>query len=469
MKKLFPKNSAKIDKIEITNDTISSRGGLVLFMRYVQETQFYTLIANTLTDIKINKKGLPLFQVVKQLIAFFIDRTFSAISGFDDLKKNAGYTASLENTSNEMASSHQIKRFFSKLMFNKITNKVYRKILHELFVWRLLLEKPDIITLGGDTMVLNNDDALQREGSEPTYKKEKGFQPLHISWGWFLIDVLFRSGSKHSNHGTDFIDTVTDIVNLIRTRYKQDVPIILVADSGFFDQKNFNYFEDTLKIHYIITGKMYDYIKEDLSQLDDSNFTKFNKNNMWSYYEFGGRLKSWDRFRRVIFTTLATDDNGQFCLDFIKTDMLLYTNIGIDPSMTDQLIRAGGKQLLSPDAIIAKAHERGTDELIHRSVKELALKEQLPFKHFEMNKGYYYFLVFAHFLYECFKRDVSYDVLPITSYPNTFRRQLIDFAGKITHSKKQISLKVTSYIFNKFNILELWKRCQNPPQIVFLQ
>jgi hypothetical protein len=468
MKKTNHQSSAKINKIETTNDVISGRGGLALFMRYVEQTQFYNLVQNVLGHIKMSKKGLSLFQFMKQMIAFIINGTYMSISSFDKYKQDAGYTALLENKSEEMASSHQIKRFFRKLMNNRVSNAIYRKILHELFVWRLTMEQPSIIILGADTMVLNNDDALKREGVEPTYKKKKGFQPLHISWGSYLIDVLFRSGSKHSNHGKDLINCVTDIVKLIRKRYNQDIPIILVADSGFFDQKNFEYFENKLGIFYIITGKMYEDIKQYLNQIDFSVYRKFNNNGIWSYFEFGNTLKSWKKFRRAIFTTLETDEQGQFCLEFVKTDMLLYTNIGLDDKMTQQLIAAGGEQLLTADSIIAAAHQRGGDELIHRSIKELAEKEQLPFEKFEMNQGYYYLLVFAHFLFESYKRDVTVDVLPVTSYPNTFRRQLIDFAAKIVSHSGQIILKVTTSIYNRIKILELWERCQSPPVIVSL-
>jgi hypothetical protein len=89
----------------------------------------------------------------------------------------------------------------------------------------------------------DNDDAKKREGNEVTYKRKKGFQPLHISWGSFLVDVMFRKGSAHSNHGTDYIDRVCSIVKLIRTRYSPDVPILICGDSGFADQKAYQVFE----------------------------------------------------------------------------------------------------------------------------------------------------------------------------------------------------------------------------------
>ena len=257
-----------------------------------------------------------------------------------------------------MASSHQIKRFFRKLMFNNITNGVYRKILHQLFIWRLKIEKPKYIELGVDTMVMDNDDAKKREGSEPTYKKKKGFQPLHISWGSYLVDVLFRSGSKHSNHGTDYIDTVRDIVNLIRDKYQSDIPIILRADSGFFDQKAFTYFEEELKILYVVTGKMYEDIKSYISGIDYKQYRKYTANGIWSYFEFGS----------------SADE-----LEFAKTDSIIYTNIGQDTELTGQLKNAcKNEDIVTAESIISLAHGRGADELIHRSIKDRGIMETLP-------------------------------------------------------------------------------------------
>ena len=239
----------KINKIKVSDEKLSSRGGLSLILRYVENIKLYELITGTiLLKVVFFSKGLQLQQFVKQMIAFFIDGTDMSISGFDRKKKDKAYAAVLENTEKEMASSHQIKRMFIKL--SVMPNWLYNKILHRLFIWRLKIENPQIIILGVDTMVLDNDDSKKKEGCEPTYKKKKGFQPLHISWGVFLIDVMFRNGKAHSNHGTDYTDRVTVIVKLIRKLYSKNVPIILCADSGFADQKAYDIF-DELGIHFI--------------------------------------------------------------------------------------------------------------------------------------------------------------------------------------------------------------------------
>ena len=154
-------------------------------------------------------------------------------------------------------------------------------------------------------MVMDNDSSQKREGNEVTYKHKKGFQPLYISWDSFLIDVLFRKGSAHSNHGSDYTDRVTAIVKLIRKRYSKDVPIIICADSGFADQMAYETFEEKLGIHFITTGKIYNGIKEYVQGLPNKSFDEISKNKaLWKFTEFGNKLGSWSKFRRCIFTRL---------------------------------------------------------------------------------------------------------------------------------------------------------------------
>ena len=466
MRKKEDKNQTKINKIEITNDTISGRGGLILLIHYVENTKLFSLINRYFGHIKLSKKGLTLNQFVKQIIVFFMDGTDMSITGFDRKKNDESYTSVLENTQEEMASSHQIKRFFGK--FSIVYNITFRKILAVLFIWRLLIEKPEYIILQIDTMVLDNDDTHKREGCEPTYKRKKGFQPLHITWGPYIIDALFRSGSKHSNHGNDVIESVKRIVKLIRKYYK-DVPIILNMDSGFMADENFTYFEEKLRIHYVSTGKLYKDIKNYAKKLTPELYSDYKKGKiLWKFVEFGNKLKSWTKMRRCIYTTMNTDDKGQMVFEFMRPDNIIYTNLGNDKYLDKRLIEAGGKEYLSPEGIIELSHQRGKDELIHRSLKELATKEQLPFKKMYMNRAYYYFMVLSHFLFESYKRDVLKDVVSIVSYPNTIRRRFIDFAVKVTKHSGYHIMNVTQAVFDNLKIEKIWELCNRPPKIRLL-
>ena len=458
----------KINKISITDDKITARGGITFFLRYIENLKLYELISSVvLLKVVFGNKGLKLQQFLKQMFAFFIDGTDMSIAGFDKKKTDKGFTAILENKENEMASSHQIKRMFAKLSF--IPNKLYNKILNELFIWRLKIDNPIIIILGIDTMVLDNDDSLKKEGCEPTYKRKKGFQPLHISWGVFLIDVLFRNGKAHSNHGTDYIDRVTAIVELIRSRYNSDVPILLCADSGFADQKAFDHF-DSIGIHFITTSRIYKDVKEYAELYPSKAYGELTKNkSVWKFFEFASKRGTWKCYRRSIFTTISCDASGQYVLDLKgnKTDNLIFTNIGTNPEADHKLRKAGGEEYFEAKNIIELSHSRGADELIHRSIKELATKEQLPFKNMGMNRTYYFLLVISHFIFETYKRDVTKDVIAVTSYPNTFRRKVIDFAAKITSGSGYVILNIPRTIYETFNFENLWEKCQSPPIFQF--
>jgi len=458
----------KISKIETTNDVIASRGGLTFFQRYLENTRVYHLIEHQLGIIKGSRKGLGMREFLIQLMCFLMDGTNTSISYFDHLKSDEAHASLLEISPAQLASSHQIKRFFRLFMNKGIGSEEFREIISELFIWRLKLENPDHIILGIDTMVLDNNDARNREGVEPTYKRKKGFQPLHITWGPYLVDVIFRRGSAHSNHGDDFKESIKRIVRKIRSRYREDIPIILVGDSGFFDQKAFKYFEDDLKIHYVITGKFYDYLWDDIKSFSKEEYKEYKSKGVWSYLEFGFRYKSWDRFRRVAFTSLIAEENGQRVLNFMGTNSIIITNLGMDQELTDQLESAGIGHFTEIEEVIRINHKRGRDELVHRSLKEFITKEQLPFKHFAMNEAYYYFQVITHIMFESYKRDITSDIIAISSYPNTFRRKLIDFAVKIVSHGGIVKMRVREIMMRGLKLDELWERCQRPPVIQFL-
>jgi hypothetical protein len=419
-----------IQRIEITEDKLSSRGGLALFLRYIESIGFFQVAGLVLGHLRKSKKGQAIELILLQIIAYFVDGTRKSIRGFDEFSGSNSQAALFEIEEEELVSSDQVKRFFKKFLGLKYL--LFRKVLSILFVWRLKIVKPAVIDLYLDTMVLDNDDALTREGVRPTYKKKKGFQPLQLIWGNLIVDGLFRSGEKHSNHGKDVQKMLHQAVKLIREKYKAEVPIIVRMDSGFLSEENFAYFEKELNIHYICAGKQYPGIKDYVSQLGKENWQSLEgKNNGWSYIEFGSKLDAWKTYRRTIYTSSTTDENGQLLLEFARPDNILYTNMGMNETLDQRLINASEENALGAEAIIKRYHQNGESELVHRSLKEFAGSEKLPFKRFGANGAYYYLMIIAHFLFQAYKEDVGECVVSIKSYPNTARRKLIDFSDKI--------------------------------------
>lgn len=126
----------------------------------------------------------------------------------------------------------------------------------------------------------------------------------------------------------------------------------------------------------------------------------------------------------------------------------------------------GQRQLCSAEDIIAAAHSRGAAELVHRSLKDFGFSE-LPFLRFAPYAAFYYTMLVAFFLLECFKEDVCPKVVPLEAYATTLRRQEIDIAAKIVRHAGQVILKVTEATMAQLQFAQLWARCHTPPQFVW--
>lgn len=456
------RSSRRINKIGTTSDTITGRGGIALFSRYLETTGILDILESKFGFLRKSSKGLAVWILFKQIFCFFFDGTSRHLTYFDQLKKDKGYAAAIETKSSQMASSHMIKRFFK--LFGWWLALQFRWLLRKLFIWRLKIIKPSEILLYIDAMVMNNDDALKRHGVGPTYKKKKGFQPLQIIWNGIIVDAIFRGGIKNGNFGNTVANMVTDLVHLIRNEYSETVTIIIRCDSGFFDEKNFATFDD-LNIGLIASGKMYDAVKQQVGDAADDYWDSYDaKEQTWSFLEFGFRCDKWKRFYRTFYTRCLYEGR-QMLLDFARPDNVILTNIGINEKVLENCTPQQRQYWLTPEAIINSYHRCGADELCHRGLKDFGF-EQLPFKRFGPNSAFYYCMLISFFLFETFKQDVTAQVIPITSYATSVRRKIVDVAAKIIKKGHTITLKLSESVRQSLKFDLLWANCQNPIPIL---
>ncbi len=445
----------------MTEDTLTGRGGVALFARYLSQINIYALLVEAFGSIRRSEKGQPIWNIFKQIFCFFYDGTSRHLVYFDQLKRDEGYAAVMENTVEEMIGSHQVKRFFKS--FSWLCGGMFRRILKQLFIWRLKIESPDKIELTIDLMILDNDEAVQRHGVEPTYKKVKGFGSLQILWNRKVVDAVFRGGSKHSNAGHTALKMVTELVDLIRRKYREEVPIMVRMDSGFFDKDNIAAL-DRLNVGVICTGKVYDHVKEYVGGLPREGWKTYdNGHQEWEYIEFGYRYDSWKKYYRAIYTRPAYEGE-QRLLDFARPDNIIVTNLGVNPEVVRGWDAQMRKGLIGAESIVHSHHQRGADELPHRGLKDFGF-EELPFKRFTPNTAFFYCMLISFFLFETFKEDVLGEVLPVVSYATTVRRKVVDFAAKIITTSRGIILKVTRAVMDSLRFDRLWERCQNPVSI----
>jgi len=459
----FLPGKTRIAKVQPCDDMLSGRGGLSLFARYLQALQLSQPITELFGSLRKSAKGLPVWETFVQLFCFFADGTSRHLVHFDRLKKDPSHAAILETAPDKLLSSYAVKRFFRAFNFPKAL--LFRHLLRQLFLWRLNLGKPSAVVLGLDTMVMDNDEAAKREGVKPTYKKVKGFQPLQLTWGRFIVDALFRSGDKHSNHGDDAAKMLTAAVKMIRAHYRADVPILIRMDAGFFDEKLFLALE-ALEVGFIAGGKLYEDVRQFAESAPAAGWRRLRKGKTeWEWLEFGDRRGSWKRSRRAFYCRLSVDGSGQRRFEFARPDSVIYTNLGMGGPV-DAAFRAAGEGVrLKAEKIVAEYHHRGADELCHRALKDFA-DEQLPFKKFASNAAWYYSLLAAFFLFEAFAEDVCAPAVPITAYPTTLRRAVIDVAARFVRHAGQMILKIARPVWDALDFGRLWELANAPPTVV---
>jgi hypothetical protein len=383
----------KIDKLEVTSDTLTSRGGLAVFVKYIQAIDILALLLNRFGGIKKSVKGVSAGNLFLQALYFFVDGTSRHLCYFDELKRDSGYGAVVEMPEEQMASSHAMKRFFRA--FHIFHAAAFRWVLQELFVWRLQRQKPNSVILTLDTMVMDNDEAAKREGCDPTYKKVKGFQPLQLIWEGKIVDTIFRRGKRHSNYGQDVSKMIEGTVKLICSRYSATVPIILGMDSGFLDEKNFALC-DQLRIGFIATGKMLEAVKEKVAAIPEKDWKEYaNEQQAWSYAAFEYQCDKWKRGYRAVYTR-PVYEGEQRLLEFARPDNIILTNLAAGEPVLEEMPRNMQQYWLRDDSLIFHHHRRGADELPHRGLKDFG-SEELPFQRFACNQAYYYLMVIGFF------------------------------------------------------------------------
>ena len=129
------KSKAIIADVDITEDVLTSRGGLTLFVRYLRNIELLPYMETMFGKIRKSHKGREISEIFKQLFCFFIDGTSRHLVYFDVIKEDEGYRSSIESDADDMLSSHAVKRFFMAMLLP--WGFMFRKVLQ-----RLLLRRP---------------------------------------------------------------------------------------------------------------------------------------------------------------------------------------------------------------------------------------------------------------------------------------------------------------------------------------
>ena len=271
-----------------------------------------------------------------------------------------------------------------------------------------------------------------------------------------MIGAVFRGGDKHSNHSDTAPKTLRNLIQKIRRHYREDVPIIVRADSGFFDQK---LMADLEALGVGPRGGTDD-LQRFISGVGESSWGTYqNGDQEWRYVELGDRRGNWKKFRRALFRQPLYEDR-QRLLEF-RPDQILYTNLGCGSRVDEELRAAGLERWLEADncwkATMGGEPTSwciGLKDFPPRPCPSSAIRPTPPFT------------TRCWWPFSCTSRsrqDVCDPVVPLSCYATTLRRRLLDVAGKIVRHAGQILLKVTTATWEQLQIRRLWEKSGNPP------
>jgi hypothetical protein len=118
--KNYRQNELKIRRIEATSDRLTGRAGLALFVAYLHGIEIFDWFDRWFGSIRKNRKGLAIAELFKQVLCFFVDGTSRRLTYFDQLREDDGYAGGIETDRADMASSHQVKRFFKAFAWTRV-------------------------------------------------------------------------------------------------------------------------------------------------------------------------------------------------------------------------------------------------------------------------------------------------------------------------------------------------------------
>ncbi|MGB1888773.1 MAG: transposase, partial [Akkermansiaceae bacterium] len=289
------------------------------------------------------------------------------LSNFDDLK-NDECTQKLFGVE-EAPGTAAVKRFLARFVAKHELR--FRDILIRLFLRRLRDVRPEVIFLGLDSMVLDNDDSTCRQGVDSTYKGCMGYHPLQLTWMGMIIDGMFRRGNRGTHEFENTVSMLERAVGLIRAELGENTPIIIRMDAGYCDEKLMIYLNEELKVGFQVGGRLYEDFKQNMFSVPEEAWEEYNsKGRSWKFMEMGFKCKSWDQYYRAVLTQVDSREDGSLYLDFTRPTSLIITNLGQNSELFGGEHEDELQHYMSAEAQVKLYQGRGVEELCHRGFKD---------------------------------------------------------------------------------------------------
>lgn len=282
-------------KAKFNNKTVTSVANFTYVELFKKIIGYQDILKNTI----LYKKAANSAFSTADVIDYLIDANILGFSRFyhtTDLKEDQGYKK-IKGT--DRLPSEKVCRDLLKMLPEEALKEL-RSINKQILNIKSLTEDVREVCINVDDTVVTifgNQEGSgvgynPRYNGRPSFKEKVGF----IAGTDELLDSSLESGKHHSNY--EFLDFFKKCVSQLP---KRSILKRVRMDRGFFDEKNFMYFEGE-GIEYVAKSKMLSTIKKIISYINENpkDYTWKSISSQFDVTEITVPLPKWERARRFV-------------------------------------------------------------------------------------------------------------------------------------------------------------------------
>jgi hypothetical protein len=397
--------------VTFDNDTTTKFANFGPVESFKQAIGFKELIKSTFT---MRKAPNSKYQS-QEMLDFLVDAQILGLSRFEhinDLRYDPGYLKIKGDI--ECPEESAFRRLFKALGIESLEE--LRSINQQLIALHSQTKEPTEIWLDCDDTVITLHG--NQEGGEVGYNPRYHGRPSIKAKACFiaetaeLVNLKAYGGKTHSNG--EFLNFFKEAEGQLPHNY---VPKGVRMDKGFFDEKNFEYFESRTLL-YVCKAPMRSGLKKIVNYLKEQNLWQ-ELDECYCIAELTVPLPSWNKARRFIVICQKKDPKtGQLYID--HPECYQYQAIVTNIETND----------MSPEEVWHFYNKRGTCELWINELKDGFAVDEASQHTFVKNEAYMLVKAISYNLMLWFKEATMPDEVK-NCRAKTIRRKVLCVPGNI--------------------------------------
>lgn len=355
-------------KIETTDQSITSFGGLALFFKAIENSSFFSDLENLLPK---QEKGIGPIGTIRSLLMLILSGG-NSVSDIDLLSNDNGFLHALGLASlpKQNTLSTNVKKY------RDLKDKISQYLL-QVAISYYKEKKITEVTLDIDSSLIGN----KKQDANYCYEKYKAYNPMFIVDEQNSLVLTGKMRNGNASPQSDIFEMVRDIHKEFK---KHGISVSFRIDSAGFQVKIFELF-DTNDIKYSITGDMSGSRQKYFNEIENSKWVKLKEEKKEACIAYDSIANAEKRIsiKVVVFRSEKEQYDlieGRYNYHYFATNL--------DMELLD----------------LIKFHRmRGNAENIFKDMKQEYMLSKLPFNEIESNGLFMQVIIAAYNLFKIFK------------------------------------------------------------------